>query len=111
MMVVTIATAYKNDSRISPVEQERVEPDDQSGRTQFKDDPFRGLDGHNRVQPVGHPGSSLRLNNDRVGDLVVEAAAVFTEDEQHLDDRVHRNDAEQPVHDVALPDQIAERRR
>src|SRR5262245_20372812 len=55
-------------------------------------------------------GRSSGLDDDGVGNVVVQTASRVTEDEQHVDDAVQRNQPQQSVHDVAQPDQPRERR-
>src|SRR4051812_8251084 len=48
-------------------------------------------------------------DDDRVGDLVVDALAGGAEDQQRIDPAVQRDHAEQPVDDVSQPEDAAER--
>src|SRR6266852_1938186 len=44
------------------------------------------------------------FDDDGVRKLVVQALPRFSEDEKHVDEPVERDDADQPVHDVAQPE-------
>src|SRR4026209_240755 len=52
----------------------------------------------------------LRLDDDGVRHPIVQALAPFTEDEQHFDDGVARNEPENPCQEIPTDDQRAQRR-
>src|SRR5688500_12332788 len=44
------------------------------------------------------------LDDDRIGEVVVQAPLRRPEDEEHVDDAVNRNDVQQAIDDVAQPE-------
>src|SRR5258706_16159935 len=56
-------------------------------------------------------GELSRLDDDGVGNLVVQTLPRFTEDEEQIDQAVERDDADQSVDDVAQPEDASERNR
>ena len=104
MNAVAISRDVRDQEPNQPIEQERVEPRAQARRTQLEQYALGRLGGHDRVEHVvRHRPRVLRLDDDRVGYKIVNALLPHAENEQGIDEHIQRDDAEEPVDEVAQP--------